>query len=108
MTRPTQMKTRRRGVTTLVTTHFLDFAEQMQREPAVSDLGFLQAEIDAEQGATFRFIPGVASTSLAVGTARRLGVTFDRLERNLENRNSSTGDGHSDQVEDLAPGNHQE
>jgi DNA mismatch repair protein MutS2 len=74
-----------------VTTHFLGYADELQRAPTIPDLGFLQAEVDAEHGATFRFIEGVASTSLAVGTARRLGVTFDELERDLEERNSSTG-----------------
>jgi len=69
-----------------VTTHFLDFAQQLQREQTQDGLTFLQAEVDSERGATFRFIPGVASTSLAVGTARRLGVTFSELERTLEKR----------------------
>ena len=69
-----------------VTTHFLDFASRLQSERAVDGLGFLQAEIDSQHGATFHFIPGVATTSLAVGTARRLGVTFEELERTLEDR----------------------
>jgi DNA mismatch repair protein MutS2 len=69
-----------------VTTHFLDFAEQLQSESTVDALCFLQAEVDAERGATFKFIPGIATTSLAVGTARRLGVTFEELERRLEER----------------------
>ncbi len=68
----------------------------------MADLGFLQAEVDGERGATFRFVPGVATTSLAVGTARRLGVTLDELERDVEKRNSST------QVPELAKGDHAE
>lgn len=78
----------------LVTTHFLDFATQLQSNPTLDGLGFLQAEVDDERGATFRFIRGVATTSLAVGTARRLGVTFEELERTLErraNRNADDG-----------------
>ena len=71
-----------------VTTHFLDFASRLHAERSVDGLGFLQAEIDSQHGATFRFIPGVATTSLAVGTARRLGVTFEELERTLEDRTS--------------------
>ena len=71
-----------------VTTHFLDFASRLQAERSADGLGFLQAEIEEQRGATFRFIPGVATTSLAVGTARRLGVTFEELERTLENRTS--------------------
>jgi DNA mismatch repair protein MutS2 len=69
--------------TAFVTTHFLDFAQQLRAEPSVEGLGFLQAEVDAKHGATYRFVPGVASTSLAVGTAQRLGVTFEELERRL-------------------------
>ncbi len=72
-----------------VTSHFLDFADTMQRSPTVADLGFLQVEVDSDRGATYRFVPGVATTSLAVGTARRLGVAFDELERDLEKRNNS-------------------
>ncbi|MDX2437676.1 MAG: DNA mismatch repair protein [Acidobacteriota bacterium] len=72
-----------------VTSHFLDFADTMQRSPTVADLGFLQVEVDTDRGATYRFVPGVATTSLAVGTARRLGVAFDELERDLEKRNNS-------------------
>jgi DNA mismatch repair protein MutS2 len=68
----------------LVTTHFLDFAKRLEAAPPFDGLRFLQAEVDADQGATFNFIPGVAGTSLAVGTARRLGVTFDELERKLQ------------------------
>lgn len=72
-----------------VTSHFLDYADAMQREPTVAELGFLQAEVDGDRGATFRFVPGVAATSLAVGTAKRLGVTFEELERDLEKRGPS-------------------
>ena len=91
-----------------VTTHFLDFADQLQHEPVVSGLGFLQAEVDSARGATFRFVPGVATTSLAVGTARRLGITFDKLERDLERRNESTAKSSSTQVHDLTRGDQQE
>jgi DNA mismatch repair protein MutS2 len=90
--------------TAFVTTHFLDFADHMQRQPTVADLGFLQAEVDGARGATYRFIPGVATTSLAVGTARRLGVTFDQLERELEQRASKD----STEVHELAKGDHTE
>lgn len=85
-----------------VTTHFLDFADRLQRQPTVAGLGFLQAEVDGDRGATFRFIPGVATTSLAVGTARRLGVTLNELERDVGKRNSSA------EVHDLAEGDHAE
>ncbi len=85
-----------------VTTHFLDYAGRMQHEPAVTGLGFLQAEVDGDRGATFRFIPGVATTSLAVGTARRLGVTLNQLERDVFKRNASA------EVDELANGDHAE
>ena len=76
-----------------VTTHFLDYAEELRVAPTLNGLAFLQAEVDAERGATYRFVPGVATTSLAIGTARRLGVAFDELERGLARR---IGDGEDD------------
>lgn len=69
-----------------VTTHFLDFAQQLHARAARNGTEFLHAEVDGERGPTYRFVPGVAATSLAVGTARRLGVTFDELARRLEDR----------------------
>jgi DNA mismatch repair protein MutS2 len=88
----------------LVTTHFLDFASRLQSQGSSDGLAFLQAEIDDRQGATFRFIPGVAKTSLAVGTAQRLGVTFEELERLLENR----GNSRSEEIDELTAGDHGE
>jgi DNA mismatch repair protein MutS2 len=88
----------------LVTTHFLDFASRLQSQGSSDGLAFLQAEIDDRQGATFRFIPGVAKTSLAVGTAQRLGVTFEELERLLENRENSR----SEEIDELTAGDHGE
>ncbi len=76
----------------LVTTHFLDFAAELQRDPLVGSLRFLQAEVADGSGPTFRFVPGVASTSLAVGTARRLGINFDELERKLADRTPAESD----------------
>lgn len=87
----------------LVTTHFLDFASTLERQRSADGLGFLQAEVDDQQGATFRFVPGVATTSLAVGTAERLGVTFDELERILERRLAGTGSA-SEKIDDLTTG----
>lgn len=91
-----------------VTTHFLDYADTMQRSPSVSELGFLQAEVDGDRGATFKFVPGVATTSLAVGTARRLGVTFDELERDLEQRNPSRTVASSAEIDELPNRDHTE
>jgi DNA mismatch repair protein MutS2 len=87
----------------LVTTHFLDFAYQLQNRASHDGLAFIQAEVDDREGATFRFIPGVAKTSLAVGTAERLGVTFEELERLLERRLSETSGQQSEEIGDLAP-----
>jgi DNA mismatch repair protein MutS2 len=92
----------------LVTTHFLDFASQLQSQGSSDGLAFLQAEVDDRQGATFRFIPGVAKTSLAVGTAQRLGVTFEELERILENRMEASDLSPSEEVDELTTGDHGE
>jgi DNA mismatch repair protein MutS2 len=92
----------------MVTTHFLDFAAQLQNRSSSDGLAFLQAEIDEREGATFRFIPGVATTSLAVGTAQRLGVTFDELERVLEHRLADRRGRDSEKVDDLAGGDQNE
>ena len=72
----------------LVTTHFLDFAAEQRRvnREASNGLQFLQAEVDAERGPTFQFMEGVAATSLAVGTAHRLGVAFEELRQRLTER----------------------
>jgi DNA mismatch repair protein MutS2 len=92
----------------LVTTHFLDFAGQLQSRSSSDGLAFLQAEIDDGRGATFRFIPGVATTSLAVGTAERLGVTFEELARVLQQRLADRGGRPSEEIDDLAGGDQDE
>lgn len=63
-----------------VSTHFLDFADRLRSEdrPAVH---FLQVELETGGKPTFRFVPGVARTSLANRTAERLGVTRGELRR---------------------------
>jgi len=63
---------------TLITTHFLNFAERLERTCA-GDLEFLQVELDEYERATYQFVPGVAKTSLAHKTAARLGVTREEL-----------------------------
>jgi len=69
-----------------ITTHFLDLAKNLEDEPPIGDLEFLQVEIDEQQASTYQFISGVATTSLAVGTARRLGVDFERLALSIDER----------------------
>jgi len=70
----------------VVSTHFLQFAMRLHAHPPVSDLSFLQVQLDDHQRPTFRFEPGVASTSLASVTAERLGVTRAALEDLIEKR----------------------
>jgi len=67
-----------------ITTHFLQFASRLEREPPAPRLGFLQVELDAQQNPTYGFVPGVATTSLAERTAERLGVTREALRELIE------------------------
>jgi DNA mismatch repair protein MutS2 len=62
-----------------ITTHFLTFAAGLQAEAAQLGLSFLQVELDDMQHPTYRFVPGVATTSLAQQVAERLGVTREQL-----------------------------
>lgn len=64
-----------------ITTHFLQFATRLAAEaPTVGNgLRFLQVELDDRECPTYKFVPGVAKTSLAHQTAERLGVTHDAL-----------------------------
>ena len=69
-----------------INTHFIDLAKNLEVEPPIGDLEFLQVEIDEQQASTYQFISGVATTSLAVGTAQRLGVDFERLALSIDER----------------------
>jgi len=69
-----------------ITTHFLDIAKNLEDEPPIDDLEFLQVEIDEKEASTYQFVHGVATTSLAVGTANRLGVDFERLAQAIDER----------------------
>ena len=66
------------GVRGFVTTHLLKFADRLTHGPGAS-LAFLQVELDGQERPTYRFVPGVARTSLAHKTAERLGVTREEL-----------------------------
>jgi DNA mismatch repair protein MutS2 len=68
-----------------VTTHFLNFAHALERDADALGLYFLQVELDPTQHPTYRFVPGVATTSLAQQTADRLGVTRDQLRKMIRN-----------------------
>ena len=62
-----------------ITTHFLAFAARLERERKIENLTFLQVELGANRRATYQFVPGVATTSLAGHAAERLGVTGEQL-----------------------------
>lgn len=67
------------GVQAFVTTHLLQFAARLAAERPVAALDFLQVQLDEDERPTYRFVRGVAKTSLAQKTAARLGVTRDEL-----------------------------
>jgi len=62
-----------------ITTHFLQFAQELEARAEDMQLCFLQVELDDQSSPTYQFVPGVATTSLATQTAARLGVTRDEL-----------------------------
>ncbi len=72
-----------------ITTHFLRFASRLAEEGADSSGGleFLRVELDAAENPTFRFVGGVAETSLAHRTAVRLGVTEEALRAAIRSKN---------------------
>ena len=63
-----------------VSTHFLSFAQELEQQGPVDGLQFIQVQLDEQQRPTFQFGPGVATTSLAGPTAKRLGVTRGELQ----------------------------
>jgi DNA mismatch repair protein MutS2 len=63
-----------------VSTHFLDFANALQRDAAHGPLVFLRAVVDSANLPTYQFEEGVALSSLAHHVAARLGVTRGELE----------------------------
>lgn len=68
-----------------ISTHFLSLAARLERERPV-ELTFLEVELGPSGKATYRFVPGVAKTSLAGGVAERLGVTRESLRQLLDSR----------------------
>lgn len=81
-----------------ISTHFLQFAARLERERASAALEFLQAELDAELEPTYKFVAGVASTSLAQKTAERLGVTREALHRLVQQRQQEYASRHPETV----------
>lgn len=82
-----------------ITTHFLRFAEQLAREHADLGLRFSQVQLDEAQEPTYQFVSGVAHTSLAGQTARRLGVTREHLQSLIKKLDEPT---RAAEVEDRA------
>ena len=70
----------------LVTTHFLESAQRLERQRPVAGLQFLQVELNQRLYPTYRFVSGVAPTSLAKKTAERLGVTREALLALIEEK----------------------
>jgi DNA mismatch repair protein MutS2 len=62
-----------------ISTHFLAFAERLQKAGKIPNLDFIQVQLDEQRRPTYQFAPGVASSSLAAHTAERLGVTGEQL-----------------------------
>ena len=73
-----------------ITTHFLDFGRQLAEQPPVGGLQFLQVAMNDDESSTYQFVSGVAPTSLAAATARRLGVDREQLSRLLHRDRGST------------------
>jgi DNA mismatch repair protein MutS2 len=82
-----------------ISTHFLAFAERLQKTSKIPNLAFIQVQLDQQRRPTYQFVPGVASSSLAAHTAERLGVTGEQLsaliQQNLRVRQLSGGAGSS-------------
>lgn len=76
-----------------VSTHFLGLAARLAKSPPATTLSFLQVELDASEQATYRFVPGVATSSLAHKVAARLGVTREALEAIVEEKQRAAAGG---------------
>jgi DNA mismatch repair protein MutS2 len=77
------------GLQAFVTTHLLQFAADLARSRSIPALEFLQVELDGGERPTYRFVPGVARTSLAQKTAERLGVTREELFATIERKKAA-------------------
>jgi DNA mismatch repair protein MutS2 len=78
-----------------ITTHFLRFAADLERERPLPRLEFLQVELDANNEPTYGFVPGVAKTSFAGKTAERLGVTREALEALVRDKRRAPSEPHA-------------
>lgn len=66
-----------------ISTHFLDFAGRLEKSGR-EGLEFLQVDLRPSGVASYQFVKGVASTSMAQATAGRLGVTREELRALVE------------------------
>jgi DNA mismatch repair protein MutS2 len=73
-----------------ISTHFLGLAARLERDRPV-ELTFVEVELGPSGRPTYRFVPGVAKTSLARGVAERLGVTRESLRALLDSRRAEQG-----------------
>jgi DNA mismatch repair protein MutS2 len=80
------------GVQAFVTTHLLQFAARLSDEQPIARIRFLQVELDELERPTYRFVPGVAKTSLAAKTAARLGVTREELLERIASKRRNRRD----------------
>jgi DNA mismatch repair protein MutS2 len=74
-----------------VSTHLLQFAARLAEQRPIGQLEFLQVELGPNEMPTYRFVAGVAKTSLAHRTAARLGVTRDELLGLISAKKRATG-----------------
>ena len=75
-----------------VSTHFLGLAARLAKDRPVESLSFLRVELDPSERPTYRFVPGVATSSLAHKVAERLGVTREELEAIVAEKLRGEGD----------------
>jgi DNA mismatch repair protein MutS2 len=86
-----------------ISTHFLQFAARLAKQARSDVLEFLQVELDVKLEPTYKFIPGVASTSLAQKTAERLGVTRVALQQLVQQRQEEYAARHPGLAQSLGP-----
>jgi len=70
----------------------LQFAARLSDEQPIARISFLQVELDELERPTYRFVPGVAKTSLAAKTAARLGVTREELLERIASKRRNRRD----------------
>lgn len=85
------------GSRAVLATHFLDFARRLEAPAQRESLSveFLQVAVTDDGRPTYQFRPGVARTSMALRTARRLGVTDAELRTLVDRQRAAAGHGPS-------------